>query len=209
MKSSAFSLVEVLVVMAVVAVLALISVPAFEQMLKGSRVTIAGRSVLDELSLARQTALSRSLPVEVRFYELSNEVTPSAAPVYRAMQCFVGDENLTPLGKTIFFPTGVMILKDGESAAMTKSSIFLKPGPLSNPDAVDGANGIPVPGYTSYKFISFRFRSNGETDFNSNSVRPFFTLVSQADLHGGTALPPNFFTIQIDPANGRSRSFRP
>lgn len=203
---------ESLVVMAIAAVLFALAVPAFQQMLKGSRVTIAGRAVLDELVLARQTALSRNLPVEARFYMLPSELDPSGTPKdYRAFQTFIIDEKPVPLSKMIVFPAGVVVWEDAAGESYPRSSILLNPGPLAQPIPQDGKLGVQLPGYDyRYKFLSIRFKGNGETDMNNTpGGGAFLTLVSKMDVKSDGALPKNYVTIQIDPSSGRVRSFRP
>lgn len=210
MNRRAFSLVETIVVMAIIAVLALLSVPAFETVMKGSRVTIAGRSVVDELSMAQQTALSRNLPVEFRLYKLPNELNPSGPRVYRAFQTFLSGETLIPLSKVIYFPPGIAVMEDSTSSTSPKSPLFANPGALSEPVPKPGTEGLPLPNYgTDYDFVSFRFKSNGETDLNNVPQGSFFTLVTLTDVKTSGTLPANFVTIQIDPLNGRVRTFRP
>ena len=210
MKSKAFSLLELLVVMAIIAVLALVSIPAFEQLVKGSRLTIAGRALIDELSLARQTALSRNIPVEVRFYRLPDNSTSVTLTHYRAFQIFLNDDTNTPLGKAVFLPPGVVIFEDSASSATPKTSLFLKPGPLTDPDPKKGDTAPLLPSYDDrYEYVSFRFKGNGETDLSSTTTGVFLTLISLTDKTTGSGLPANFVTIQIDPVNGRVQSFRP
>lgn len=210
MNRRAFSLVETLVVMAIVAILALLSVPAFETVMKGSRVTIAGRSVVDDLSMAQQTALSRNLPVEFRLYKLPNELNPSGPRVYRAFQTFLSGDTATPLTKVIFFPPGIAVMEDRSTSGSPKSPLFANPGALTEPVPKPGTEGISLPKYgTDYEFVSFRFKANGETDLNNVPQGAFFTLVTLTDVKADGGLPANFVTIQIDPLNGRVRTFRP
>ena len=74
--SRAFSLVELLVVMAVIAIVAGFAVPAVTTMLKGSQLTQGSQMVVDQIALARQTALSRNRSVEVRFYKFADPEIP-------------------------------------------------------------------------------------------------------------------------------------
>lgn len=199
----AFSLVETLVVLGIVTVLFLLAVPGYQQMTKSSRVTVAGRTIIDELSLAQQTAVSRNTPVEVRFYKIEDPTRPNSES-YRALQLFLyhNDQNIEPLGKVAFLPPGTAIMQDP-----AKSSFFL---PSDNPliDPAEKTSDMPLPNFKGNpKYISFRYRSNGETDMTGRPA--FLTVVSVNDPVGATGLPANFFTVQIDPLSGRTRTFRP
>lgn len=212
----AFSLVEVLFVISIITLLLFLTLPAFEQMLKGSRVTIAGNAVVDQLNLAQQTAISRNEPVEVRVYRLPDEsLAPATRPPpkdYRALQLFKTrpDGNVEPLQAPLILPAGVIFVSNPSSSSILDQS---NSGPLTDKvvhPASDSQPLIQLPGYgNNYEFRRFRFRSNGETDMKQ--VAAFVTLVSRADKVQDfrTNLPGNFYTVQVDPVNGRTRSYRP
>jgi prepilin-type N-terminal cleavage/methylation domain-containing protein len=63
----AFTLVELLVVMAIIAILATVGLPALRGIGKGNRMNAATRQVLDDLALARLKAISSRSPVYVVF----------------------------------------------------------------------------------------------------------------------------------------------
>ena len=91
-RSPAFSLVELLVVLAVTAILAAITIPQISATMQSYQLTSTGQTAINQLVLARQSALSGSHAVQVRFYYLpeNNATSPSTAPlaVYRGMQSF-------------------------------------------------------------------------------------------------------------------------
>src|SRR5882757_726404 len=71
-SSRGFSLIELLSVVTVLSVLAVATVPAVKGTLDGINVNGAAGVAEAELLLARQTAISRNLPVEVRFYKVDD-----------------------------------------------------------------------------------------------------------------------------------------
>ena len=75
-KLSAFSLIELVVVIAIIAIIATFTVPAATTILKGSAMTQASQTLTDQISFARQRALSRNLAVEVRFYQYADPEAP-------------------------------------------------------------------------------------------------------------------------------------
>jgi len=75
-RQSAFSLVELIVVAAVIAVIIGFAVPAANNLIKGSQLTQGSQTFADLFSFARQSAMSRSRPVEVRFYRYGDLDTP-------------------------------------------------------------------------------------------------------------------------------------
>lgn len=218
----AFSLVEILVVLSIIAVLMLLAVPAVEQMLKGSRVTVAGNLLVDQLNLAQQTAISTNQPVEVRIYKLpkpTSDPLTGALEEVRAIQVFKckPDGTVEPADKPIFFPSGIVIVPNVAASSMLEVSDSDPNTPDTAP-FVDGAEHtsadsdpvITLPRYdTNYSFRTFRFRSNGETDMRQ--VPAFLSLVTETDpiVDAGTGLRKNYVTVQVDPVNGRTRLYRP
>lgn len=203
-RGRGFSLIELIAVIAILTVLALIALPAFDQLVKASRLTNAGRMIVDELSLAQQFALTRNLPVEIRLYLLPDERSPLSQPtVFRAMQAFAnGDNGLVPIGNPVFLPPGVIVDPDITRSSLLDSESEARPLADASPKVAAENQAIPKYGL-NYRYIAFVFRGNGET--NLNQVPCFFTLIS--DVH--SADPTNFVTIQINPLTGKVRSFRP
>jgi len=198
----AFSLMELLVAMAMMALLATISAPTIAQTMQSSRLSSDGQKLIDHLNLAKQMALTRNLPVEVRFYKLPQYTEPAtAAPsVYRAMQLFlVSDSDIKPITKLLLFSVPVVCSPDVNLSTFLDSSIIEE----LTPDA-DACN-IPVYG-KNYAYRSLVFRPNGSTTLSS-SANVFLTLVlgTGKSINQGA----NFLTVQIDPATGRPHVFRP
>lgn len=204
----AFSLLELLVVIAIIGILAgLVAVSTGG--MRGNQLTQAGQMITGELSLARQTATSRNRSIEVRFLRLSDPANPDPAQSsrFRAIQTFQVEESgaVKPLGKLRRLPGGVII-----DSGLALSTIL---DPASR-TARTGAHSSPAMG-GDYEYFSVRFRPDGSTDLPpiSGGVNQLWYLT----LHGETAgdnlgagdLPPNFWTIQIDPVTGTTRNHRP
>lgn len=199
----AFSLIEIIVIVAILVLLTMLSIPAVEHTLKASRVTVGGKSIVDELNLAQQTALSRNMAVEVRFYKLPVSTSSSAPGDFRAMQLF--DDQGHQLSKMLYLPPGIVIKTDVAGV----STLLEAGGPMIDPAPKDGVLGVALPTYNqNYSFVSFRFRANGETDLNNNPPA-LLTVVSKNDPVRANLLPSNFVTLQLDPFSGRTRIFRP
>ena len=70
--SRGFSLMELLTVIAVIAVLAAVTLPAMNSTLQGHRLAQGAQMVSDLLGLAGLVAVSGNLVVETRFYSFSD-----------------------------------------------------------------------------------------------------------------------------------------
>ncbi len=152
-KARAFSLVEMLTVLSAIAILAGFSLPAVNQIQSASALSSASESLVDQLKLARQQAMTRNRPVEVRIYQLPDPADGSRK-VWRGMQIFVVEDNgVVPSERPIFFPPMVRI-----SDSATYSSLL----DASRSDVVQGAgaaSGIRLPDVGSnYSYRAFRFR---------------------------------------------------
>jgi uncharacterized protein (TIGR02596 family) len=188
-----------------------LSVPTFIRIAKASNVYQGGKILVDNLNLARQTAAARNQPVEFRLYYTpgpDSNPTTGDPDTYTCFQLFFNDG--TPMTKPTFLPNGVIIANDPKvSSLLTRDAT----GELTN--AV-----LQVPGYrnnTKIKSRSFKFRPTGETeglnlapDQGGPECSPFMTIHSLYEkVNDATGVPPNFFTVQINPSTGRVRSYRP
>jgi uncharacterized protein (TIGR02596 family) len=213
----AFSLIELLVVISIIAIIGAFAVPAAGQLLKGSSLSQAANALTDQTAAARQYALTRNRTVEVRFYSfIDPEDVGVTTPYYRAMQFFeIADGGVpNPVGKFIRFantivmnpdPTLSNLLQPGTNGAYPK----LISTPLPNdPDLPRGVA-------RNYTYIAFRFQPDGSTSLSLTAGTPpglwFVTVHLLSDLgraNGGTP-PPNFFTWMIDPVSGGTKVLRP
>lgn len=203
-KTLGFSLVELIVVVAVVGLLAVFAIPAVSQMLRGMSVTATSTMVADQLKAARQIAISRNLAVEVRFYQLPDyRSTANAGPeLYRAVQTFViNGKGVTPISRPIYFSSPVVL-----STKTAEGGILARAGTNSS---------FSLPVYNiNYRYVAVQFQPDGSVatfpnDPNSSlSVTNSFVTVSLKDeksiIDGG-----NFATVFFDPFNGFVKTYRP
>lgn len=235
LKSRAFSLVELLVVIAVIAIVAGYAVPAVTTMLKGSQLTQGSQMVVDQIALARQTALSRNRSVEVRFYKYADPETPGEewgkadTWLFHAIQVFEVLDNgvALPLGAIQRLPTNVIINGGVLSTILNEkgggTGVFTKPSAVDPeiPGIVNDQGKKPDID-KSYVYAGFRFLPDGSTDLSPTGTvitKPpgdswYITLVNPKDVNAiklgvNAGEAANYFTLQIDPITGSTRSYRP
>ncbi|CAN5687331.1 hypothetical protein BH09VER1_BH09VER1_03670 [soil metagenome] len=204
LRAAGFSLVELLVVISIIIVLAVLAVPAFTNFGRANTLSAAGQQVVDTLNFARQTAMTKSRPVEVRFYKLPEIDQDGGNPTnYRAMQLFLVDSTSTNvLSRPVYFATPVVI-----SQQLTTSSLL---DDTNCPEVKAVATDAMLPGIgLNYRLRKFSFKPDGSTDLPLDGSW-FLTLCGKFDpAKRASGLPANFLTVQIDPQNGRTRTYQP
>jgi uncharacterized protein (TIGR02596 family) len=197
----AFSLVEMLVVIAIMITLMAIVIPASSSLMGGMNLSRSAGMITDELNFARQTALSRNRDVEVRFYKQGSKLDGNDKQ-FRAFRSFLIEgadlASWKPLSRVKQLPEPIII-----SDEVNYSSLL---GAPAGNGLVKSNESLPGGGNADY--VSFLFRANGGTSLKPVTANWFLTLYSQK-TKTGVALPPNYFTAQVDPVTGRTRSYRP
>lgn len=179
------------------------------------------------LSEAQQMAVTLNTPVEVRFFRY--KVSPDQFESYRSYQMFkvstpsvvAGatvrfEELFEPLGQVFRLPEGVLIPHDTELSPLLSGDGF----PDSTAAKPNGYSGV-----AEAKYVAIRFMTDGtcrrvtSVAAGANSIgnlvfqtlnQSYFTLAGNIGRQMNVAsLPKNFFTIQVDPFNGKTRSYRP
>jgi uncharacterized protein (TIGR02596 family) len=210
-RAHGFSLVELLVVLAIIAILSALIIPSISSVMRGSALTMGAQKVLAEISLAHQTALTQDRQVEVRFYRvakagLPGEVAGNAATgKFRALQSFSYDSsgNATALDKVQWLPDTV-IMDSGAALSTLLGTGQAK----SNWSTADPQVPLPSAG-TAYTACVFDFQPDGSTNLNPIGQQWFVTVHTLYLGDNLGALPGNFEMYQIDPLNGHVQSYRP
>lgn len=195
----AFSLVELLVVIAILGLLLVFSMPALQSLNGGLDLTRAADLVNAQLSLARQTAISRNRTVEVRFYSYPRDGGP---PRIRAVQPFVGSEEAEgawqPLMRPQYLPQRICL----------DSGMALSPLLASQTNRTGPESGVALPGIgMSYTYSTISFRPDGSVDLPAGA--DFATLKAARLDDPLSQLPENYAIIQVSPVSGRQRTYRP
>lgn len=217
-RPSAFSLIELVIVISVILIIAAFTVPALNTVLKGSNLTQASGILVGQLNIARQQALSRNRVIEVRFYRYADPENPGENPAdpstgkFRAIQLF---EIMNTAGGTALPIDKVQVLPGGTIFAYSDtagiSSILDRPtGDRPKRPGIDDRTAPRLPRGVDlkYEYVPLRFNPDGSTN-KTPTGKWFVTVVNATDKFDGTSPPPNFFTVQVDPVSGTTRSYRP
>ncbi len=205
-RLGAFSLIELLVVVAIIGMLLVLSLPSLSGIMGGSKIGVATETVAGALSSARQLAAAKNREVEFRLITMKNPSFLSASSnAMRAVQILeVADGVLRPLGRPRVLPEGVII---GSSADMSSLAALTNANAVSTDSPISGVG-------TNYSYRVFRFRPDGSIDLKSRLTNPsdgkyFLTLFDEKAAPSGNTPPSNFATIRLEPATGAYTVYRP
>lgn len=201
---AAFTLVEMIVVVSIVAVLITFSAPHVSGVLNATRLRTAADTVYNRLLEAQSLALLFNTDTELRFYAVPDLIDPASRPTLRKLRVLtlqppdVDEADPVATSGGVFEPVGAITSLDQE--------IEINPAP-SHSSIIDLGFTEPAEEDVHGRYVAVRFRPDGSTSLLPG--RPWFLTLHAKDAHlRGTKLR-NFVTIQIDPATGRLRSFQP
>jgi uncharacterized protein (TIGR02596 family) len=209
-KASAFTLMELMVVVGIIMLLATLMAPMLSTALRGTNLTQATDKVIGVLGQARQTAIAKGQTVEVRFYCYKDPEIPGDTGQCHALQALsISDMNATsPITKPILLPQTVIISTNASLSSLLDTN-------ATNANFVASPSGVGIRGVTNISYSWIRFTRSGSTSLAGlksadSSGSWFLTLENLADdKPGATAPPPNFATIAIDNLNGAIKVYRP
>jgi uncharacterized protein (TIGR02596 family) len=197
-----FSLMELLVVMALITIILTFAIPATTSMMKSNSLTQGSQALVSSLALARQTAIAKNRNVEVRFLKFKDEEQGDTTEEFRGIQTveIMSSSRAQPLGRLEKLPASVIINSTPELSSI------LDTGRRRERNGTESLGRLG----TDYSYMAIRFRPDGSVDLAPDETPWFLTLHEQRGGEAPTATPPaNFVTIEIDPFTGALKFYRP
>jgi uncharacterized protein (TIGR02596 family) len=196
-RAPAFTLIEVLAVIVIVAGLMVVTAPAIQGAMKASRLRDAADLAFNQIAEAQQLALMADTETEVRIYAAKDIVSPESLPQLRKIELYAlrpsadgsgNDQNFEPVGRGVTLHPSMIISREA------KHTSLISLGFQSDERANKG------------QYLAFRFHPDGSTNLGAGQEW-FLTVVDEQ----ATALKrhTNFITVQVDPVTGRLRTFQP
>jgi len=217
-KRNAFSLVELLTVMAIIGVLTTVSMTGFASLLSSNHLNEATSVVQEQLELARQTAKTLNRSVQLRFYQDQNNT--AAAASIDCMQIVVPAANSgtgtdQPVEKPMLLPQGVIIADSSSDLVPTAFS--------SSSPTFKSFNPLPSANYTGCYMLTFSpTGAVTATDNTGKSVSPtpsgtvywVLSIVPQTQYRAkgssvNVGMLQNYATFYLNSVNGSYSCARP
>ncbi len=205
--AAGFSLIELLSVMMLLSVLAVAAVPAMKGTLDGINISGAAGVAQAEFALARQTAMSRNLPVELRIYQHDD----GSGLAWRAMSMVIPasmsgqatDEWVTR-GKVL--PGGVAFDDTQEYSTMISQAQPTAGEPIAPWKTTEVSTAPALVRNKSY--VGFLFNPDGST--NLPNGQPWCLTLKNPRSQSASGKPAaNFVAIVVDSLTGRTMVYQP
>lgn len=202
-----FSLVEILVVLAVIGLITAATAPTLFATMKANRLSAAGEDIVNKISLAQQMAVSRNREIELRFYHYQDPEDATSKDHYRAVivaqpvadQSGLGGAQAAEiLSELTRLRSGIVVVNDE-----ILSPIFSESGMTDSEDR----ERVISSGNASFR--SIRFFPDGSNDLTLVTNRAYLTLADERDFEKAGSLPKNFYAVQIDHYTSRTAAYRP
>ena len=220
----AFSLVEMLVVMAIMGILLFLTIPASMSLQQSSNLNLAGQAVADEIASGRQFAAGSNRVVEVRFLAPTNWSSLGPYTGFHAIQLFAlpnesGSATSTatysqlavPVDRLITLPDGIEISGNSTLSPLLHTPIAAAQN-TTNPAVpyvffyIRPAGNVTVTGTAPGSSSSTA--TDTEDSAGSRAPSYFFTILP-VRFDANSTVPVNYLTLQVNPDTGRTQTYRP
>lgn len=198
----AFTLVEMLMVISIIALLITVAVPISRSVIQANQLSMATQLLVDKLNNARQNALAKNRVVEVLFYKCTIPERMDGTLAVVAIQSFIFDETnkaSTPIGEIQYLPESVVISDDQNLSSLIQESRVKNTWTDDDPQ-----RELPRGVSTDYVAYKLSFRPDGSTDLGAGNW-----FVTVHGINPKVSPPPNYSTVHLDPYNGSLRLYRP
>lgn len=224
-NNRAFTLIEMISVIGIIALLVALVTPTLLDVIRSTRLSASGDSLVNRISLAQQSAVSMGSEVELRFYRYINSSAerPSEDLFYAYQVVHSPQAGLErALSEVYYLESGIILSRLDQLSPLlqtvnnqrpsTDGNYLFKPPGSAQPDAVSYAAMRFYPD-GSMRMLTSAAAVNGNLDAQARAYtvpsfdKSFLTIVESKDAL--TAQPRNFFCVQIDSYTGKTRVYRP
>lgn len=224
-RVQAFTMVEMLSVVGIIALLVALVTPTLVDVLRSTRLNSSGDSLQNRLSLAQQSAVSKSNEVEMRFYKYvdSDSERPAEALFY-AYQVIETPNGGNPraISEVYYLDSGIVLSSDKKFSPLLQVVAAQQPD-INKKFIFEPPTGV---GGAAVTYAALRFYSDGSCRLLNKTTpgataaitslaytvpqlaQSFLTVVETRTL-ASTTVPQNFYCMQVDAYTGKVRVYRP
>ncbi len=221
----AFTLIEMISVIGIIALLVALVTPTLLDVIRSTRLSASGDSLVNRLSLAQQSAVSMGSEVELRFYRYTNSSAerPSEELFYAYQVVHSPQAGLErALSEVYYLESGIILSRLEQLSPLLQTvnnqrpnadgNYLFKPPGSAQPDTVNYAAMRFYPD-GSMRMLTSAAAVNGNVEALARAYtvpsfdKSFLTIIESKDALTGQ--PRNFFCIQIDSYTGKTRVYRP
>lgn len=221
----AFTLIEMISVIGIIALLVALVTPTLLDVIRSTRLSASGDSLVNRLSLAQQSAVSTGSEVEMRFYRYINSTSerPSEDLFYAYQVVHSPQTGIErALSEVYYLESGIILSRLDQLSPLLQTVKNQGPNTDGNylftPPGTTQADAVSYAAMRFYADGSMRMLTqaaaadgNAEARATAYTVPPYdksyLTIVESKDAL--TAQPRNFFCVQIDSYTGKTRVYRP
>jgi uncharacterized protein (TIGR02596 family) len=225
-RRSAFTLVEMITVVGIIALLVALATPALVDVIRSTRLNSSGDSLSNRLSLAQQSAVAKSTEVEMRFYQYIDPSNSDAAatPVFYAYQVVETPNSRDPraISEVYYLDSGTVLSNNQTLSPMLQTAVAQTPDSrqqyVFKPSTGVAPSSVTYSALRFYPDGSCRVLTGGTAGQTAAAsaiaytlqplTQTFLTIVESRDLLN-TGVPTNFYCMQIDSYTGKVRTYRP
>jgi uncharacterized protein (TIGR02596 family) len=204
-RGNGFTLVEILVVLAIISILIAFAVPALEPAIRGSKLKQASDDLERALATAQQVAITDNTTVQFRIYKYDDPGSAGTDAYFHSYRAFIRaidpkdhtkeiEEDEITVVDRVLMPVPFVIAEDSELSSLVMN------GELENGTEDYSKN-------KSAEFVEFEFRSDGSTNLTT-VAEAFWTLTILRSTDDQSSLPKEFVTLLLDPYNGRVKPYQ-
>jgi uncharacterized protein (TIGR02596 family) len=188
--SSGFTLLELVLVMAVVAIFFYLSFTGYTRFIESTAIDGSTQMVSDALAEARQDAVTHNGTIEIRLY------AAPAGNAYNMLQLRWNNADGTtpPAAPVIYLPAAAVI-----DATPVHSSLVTTNTATPLPDTTDPR--------LNARTRCFHFLPDGSTDLAATGK--WMLTLRAASQSNPANFPANWACIEVDPVTGRVQVYRP
>jgi uncharacterized protein (TIGR02596 family) len=200
----AFTLVEMLVVLAIIVALSTLAIRAFGQLVMGTQLSRSGQLIVDLMTRARQEAVTSNQEVQMHFYGLeeSDGIRWQAIQIKKLRETQEGpvSASITPITR---LPESVIISADSGLSPL----LHLDPGSKETVTLEAFKSGTNPTGKA--QVTQFSFLPSGAPETSIVMTNNFVTLHHRTAKGSPGSPPANFYTAQVNPVTGKVTVYRP